>query len=63
VNWDCGVVPTATTRVIIPAQVAVNRKPQINNGISADVLDIEIQGSTVDLLEVLNGGDLEVHTP
>jgi hypothetical protein len=59
-NWDCGGVPTSADRVIIPAAPIGGNKPVINNGIVGYCLDIELQGNTMDLLTIPNGGLLNV---
>ncbi len=60
-NWDCGGVPTATDLVIIPAAPIVINKPVINSGIFGHVYDIDIRGNTIDLTEIVTGGELEIH--
>ncbi len=59
-NWDCGGVPTSADRVIIPAVPIGGNEPHIKNGIIGYCLDIELQGSTIDLLEIEDGGLLNV---
>ncbi len=59
-NWDCGGVPTSADRVIIPAAPIGGNKPVINNGIVGYCLDIELQGNTMDLLTIPNGGLLNI---
>lgn len=59
-NWDCG-LPDATSPVIIPAVPVGGNTPLIQNGIIGDVLNIDIQGSTTDLLEIQTGGLLRIH--
>ncbi|MDP6909122.1 MAG: hypothetical protein QF371_06435, partial [Flavobacteriales bacterium] len=61
-NWDCG-LPDATSEVIIPAVPVGGNLPIIQNGINADVLNIDIQGNTIDLLDIQPGGLLRVHEP
>ena len=59
-NWDCG-VPDSAAEVIIPGTPSGGNTPVIQNLINADVLNIEIQGSTSDLLKIEPGGTLNVH--
>ncbi|MCF8278034.1 MAG: DUF2341 domain-containing protein [Flavobacteriales bacterium] len=50
-NWDCN-VPDAASQVIIPAVPIGNRTPLIQLGVTAQCLNIQIQGGTADLLEI-----------
>lgn len=59
-NWDCGGVPTLSDRVIIPGAPIGGNKPQIKSGIVGNCYDIELQGSTIDLLEIEDGGTLNI---
>lgn len=61
-NWDCG-VPDATSEVIIPAVPIGGNLPIIQNGITGDVLNIDIQGNTSDLLDIQDGGLLRIWEP
>ena len=61
-NWDCG-LPDATSEVIIPGVPIGGNTPVIQNGITGNVLNIDIQGSTSDLLDIQNGGLLIIHQP
>lgn len=61
-NWDCG-VPDATSEVIIPAVPIGGNTPIIQNGITGDVLNIDIQGNTSDLIDIQNGGLLRIWEP
>lgn len=62
-NWDCGIVPNSTSRVIIPGTPIGGNLPVINSGITGNVYDIEIQGNTSNLITITNGGLLNVHRP
>jgi hypothetical protein len=59
-NWDCGGVPTASDRVLIPTSPIGGNTPVIQNGITGWCLDIEIQSAALPLLEIQNGGVLRV---
>jgi hypothetical protein len=59
-NWDCG-LPDQSAETIIPASPSGGILPLIQNGIIGDVLNIEIQGSTSDLLQIEPGGLLRVN--
>lgn len=59
-NWDCG-LPDVSSEVIIPASPSGGIFPLIQNGIIGDVLNIEIQGGTSDLLQIEPGGLLRVN--
>jgi hypothetical protein len=59
-NWDCG-LPEVSSEVIIPASPSGGIFPLIQNGIIGDVLNIEIQGGTSDLLQIEPGGLLRVN--
>lgn len=62
-NWDCGIVPNSTSRVIIPAAPVGGNLPDINAGINANVYDIEIRGNTVNLFELVGTGNIQIHKP
>ena len=59
-NWDCG-IPDATAPVIIPASPSGGNRPIIYNGDIGECLNIEIQGNIFDLLEIQNGGLLNLN--
>ena len=59
-NWDCG-LPDAASEVIIPAAPSGGNYPIIQSGVIGDVLNIEIQGNTSDLLQIQPGGLLRIH--
>jgi hypothetical protein len=59
-NWDCG-LPDAASEVIIPAAPSGGNYPIIQSGVIGDVLNIEIQGGTSDLLQIEPGGLLRIH--
>ena len=68
-NWDCGIVPTSISRVVIPAVPVGGATifPVINNGINANVYDIDIRGSAANRLTITGtpptGGTLQIHKP
>ena len=61
-NWDCR-VPDATSRVLIPGIPVGGNDPEIRVGIIGDVFDINIQGTTSNLLDIQPGGLLRIHKP
>ncbi len=61
-NWtDC--VPGSGSHVIIPAAPVGGNLPVITIGVTGDCLDIDVQSTTSDLLEIQTGGFLNVHQP
>ena len=62
-NWDCR-VPDATSRVIIPDIPIGANYPVINNGITGDCYDIDVQTNTnTNLITITGTGILNVHKP
>jgi hypothetical protein len=61
-NWDCR-LPDATSEVVIPGAPIGGNNPVIQIGITGNAFDIDIQGSTVDLLDIQDGGLLIIHKP
>jgi hypothetical protein len=60
-NWSCGVVPGATTRVIIPPHPASGRNPFIAAPLEVEVLSLELMGEAV--VTVQTGAKLTVLQP
>lgn len=59
-NWDCG-LPDASSEVIIPANPVGSNTPIIYNGDFGNCLNIDLQGNTIDLLDIQPGGKLRVY--